>query len=538
MIEISREIETRQEALDWFLAEHFPEPATPERPARPSPVVPPRPGYDRSLSDDEVLVKAGEAANGAKFTRLFNGDCSGYLSQSEADQALCNMLAFWCRCDAEQMDRLFLLSGMANREKAGRADYRARTIGKAIAGCREVYSGGGKVRGYGATRGAFAGLRDHRQDQSNRMGEWAGKSYAEAQPAAIDPAAILERFEVKREYVERLGQEEHLIENLLIKQHILVCIAMSGGGKTAFWYRYAAPVLARKGYTVWYLDCDSPASEHREMKEIADRHGFRFLNADANVGAGINELKKNLETIATSDCDLTGHVFIFDTLKKFTDLMSKGSVKDFFTLCRKLTSKGATVVLLGHANKYRSKPEGHLIAEGVGDVRSDTDELIFFERKRNENTGGLDVTTDPDPDHGAKVRGLFEPFSFHIGSDREVTVYEKVVEMPDNTLTATPTATEEEILDAAAGFLAEAGEPVSQSALVNQVRAMTGAAHNRVRGLIVANSMKAGSEGHKRLVYTIEKRGRLDYSLPQGTPEQGKLFEDEPGFQRESSFMD
>ena len=537
MIEISREIETRQEALDWFLAEHFPEPATPERPARPSPVVPPRPGHDRPLSDDEILTKARDAGNGAKFTRLFNGDCSGYLSQSEADQALCNMLAFWCRCDAEQMDRLFLLSGMANREKAGRADYRARTIGKAIAGCREVYSGGGKVRGYGATRGAFAGFRDHRQDQSDRMGEWAGKSYAEAQPAAIDPAAMLERFEVQREYVEKLGQEEFLIENLLIRQHILVVIAMSGGGKTAIFFRYVAPVLARKGMTVWYLDADSPASEHKAMKEIADKHGFRFLNADANLGAGIDELKKTLEDIATRDCDLAGHVFIFDTLKKFINMMSKDSAKAFFALCRKLTSKGGTVALLGHANKRRSKPEGHLEFEGVGDVRNDVDEMIMFERRKNEN-GGLDITTDPDPDHGAKVRGIFEPLSFHIGSDREVTVYEKPVEMPDNTLTATPTATEEEILDAAAEFLAEAGEPVSQSALVNQVRAMTGAAHNRVRGLIVANSMKAGSEGHKRVVYTIGARGRLDYSLPQGGPEQGKLFEDEPGFQRESSFMD
>ena len=154
MIDIPREIETRQEALDWFLAVHFSEPAAPAQPARPSPVVPPRLVYAGSLSDDEVLVKAREAANGAKFERLYSGDWSGYLSQSEADQALCNLLAFWCRRDAEQMDRLFLLSGLANREKAKRADYRARTIGKAIAGCRETYTGG-KDRGYESTGGGL-----------------------------------------------------------------------------------------------------------------------------------------------------------------------------------------------------------------------------------------------------------------------------------------------------------------------------------------------------------------------------------------------
>ena len=531
MIEISREIETRQEALDWFLAEHFPEPAAPERPARPTPVGPPRPGYDRTLTDDEILSKAREAGTGAQFSRLFAGDTSRHNGDdSAADLALCNMLAFWTGRDTGQIDRLFRQSGLYRPKwdhRHGRDTYGALTIAKAVAGSRETYSGG-KDRG--------ADFRDHRQDQGNHRGEWAGKSYAEAQPAAIDPAALLGRFEVKTEYVEKLGKEEFLIENLLIRQHILVVIAMSGGGKTAFWYRHAAPELAGKGLSVWYLDADSPASEHKVMKEIADRHGFRFLNVDANVGAGIAELKKTLETIATSDCDLTGHVFIIDTLKKFTDLMSKGSVKDFFALCRKLTGKGGTVVLLGHANKYRSKPEGHLIAEGVGDVRSDADELIFFERKRNENTGGLDVTTDPDSDHGAKVRGVFKPFSFHIGQDREVTIHERVVEVPNYTQTAALQATEEEIIDAAAGFLAEAGEPVTQTTLVDYVRDLTGAGRDRVRRLINANARRDGTEGRSRFVFTIGARGRLEYSLPQREPEQGEMFDAEAPFRHESSF--
>jgi RecA-family ATPase len=193
MIEISREIETRQEALDWFLAEHFPAPAAPERPARPTPVGPPRSGYDRSLSDDEILDRAPNAVNGQKFARLFNGDCSGYRSQSEADQALCNMLAFWCRCDAEQMDRLFLLSGLANREKAGRADYRARTIRKAIADCREVYSGR-QDRGYESTGGAFADFAG-----LGGQGEQAGQGRGSAPPD--DRAAALARIEERITYI-------------------------------------------------------------------------------------------------------------------------------------------------------------------------------------------------------------------------------------------------------------------------------------------------------------------------------------------------
>jgi putative DNA primase/helicase len=50
---------------------------------------------DNGLSDSEVIQKALAASNGARFSRLWNGDTSGYGSHSEADLALCGMLAFW-----------------------------------------------------------------------------------------------------------------------------------------------------------------------------------------------------------------------------------------------------------------------------------------------------------------------------------------------------------------------------------------------------------------------------------------------------------
>ena len=64
------------------------------------------------LTDEQVLERAKNAKNGALFTRLWNGSTEGYASQSEADLALANMLGFWTRCNAEQMDRLFRQSGL------------------------------------------------------------------------------------------------------------------------------------------------------------------------------------------------------------------------------------------------------------------------------------------------------------------------------------------------------------------------------------------------------------------------------------------
>lgn len=88
------------------------------------------------LSDSEVLSKAKSAKNGKKFSELWSGNFD--KSHSEADLALCSMLAFWCGGDSAQIDRLFRQSGLY-REKWERDDYRGETLKKAVLGCNEVY---------------------------------------------------------------------------------------------------------------------------------------------------------------------------------------------------------------------------------------------------------------------------------------------------------------------------------------------------------------------------------------------------------------
>jgi hypothetical protein len=91
------------------------------------------------LADEEVVRRAMSAANGEKFARLWMGDRSGYASDSEADLALCSMLAFWTGSDEERIASLFARSGLA-REKWSREDYRRRTVRKALAGAGEFYA--------------------------------------------------------------------------------------------------------------------------------------------------------------------------------------------------------------------------------------------------------------------------------------------------------------------------------------------------------------------------------------------------------------
>lgn len=95
-------------------------------------------------SDEELLRMAQEAANGARFSELWSGGRLDHPSQSEADMALCMMLAFWTGCDAGRMDSLFRRSGLMRdkwdeRHFGGGQTYGAHTIEEAISKTTEVY---------------------------------------------------------------------------------------------------------------------------------------------------------------------------------------------------------------------------------------------------------------------------------------------------------------------------------------------------------------------------------------------------------------
>jgi primase-polymerase (primpol)-like protein len=97
-----------------------------------------------NLDDAQVLARAHAARNGTKFAALWQGDTSGYPSHSEADQALCNLLAFWTGGNAAQMDRLFRQSGLYREKwdsRRGAETYGVHTIARALAGARCTYSG-------------------------------------------------------------------------------------------------------------------------------------------------------------------------------------------------------------------------------------------------------------------------------------------------------------------------------------------------------------------------------------------------------------
>lgn len=106
------------------------------------PVAKKTPQAADTLADKDLILKAQNAKNGNKFNELWNGNVSGYPSKSEADLALCSLLAFWTAGDKQRIDALFRQSGLY-REKWDREDYRQMTINRALLTTTEHYSPNG-----------------------------------------------------------------------------------------------------------------------------------------------------------------------------------------------------------------------------------------------------------------------------------------------------------------------------------------------------------------------------------------------------------
>jgi putative DNA primase/helicase len=117
------EIHERQAELEGIHKEQF---------SQPQKEIPtPAAHAGDAWADDYVLDRMFKAKNGDKARRLWNGDWSDYRSQSEADQALCNMLSFWTNRNPARIDEMFRKSGLYRKKWDERHFSDGRTYGQA-----------------------------------------------------------------------------------------------------------------------------------------------------------------------------------------------------------------------------------------------------------------------------------------------------------------------------------------------------------------------------------------------------------------------
>lgn len=100
------------------------------------------------LPEEDIIRIALNSKNGIRFKLFMNGGWEQfYNSQSEADMAFANDLAFWTGRDFQKMDSIFRKSSLYREKwdsKRGESTYGIETLNKAISQCTNVFSPGPK----------------------------------------------------------------------------------------------------------------------------------------------------------------------------------------------------------------------------------------------------------------------------------------------------------------------------------------------------------------------------------------------------------
>jgi KaiC/GvpD/RAD55 family RecA-like ATPase len=319
----------------------------------------------------------------------------------------------------------------------------------------------------------------HRSDIAKRAAEYQAltevvdKAAAKEKAIAEDPLAALLETEVTEAFVREI-EDAKLIHPLVPLSHLVVWAGASGSGKTMLAMHVAAD-LARKGYRVLYLQEDAPAEGLKWMREHAAQHGYRLLNSTAKLGTGTDDQIALLQELVDAGTDLNGVVFIFDTMKKFLDLMSKGVAREFFKLLRSLTARKATVLALGHTNK-NAGADGRPIFEGVGDVRNDVDELLYLTATPPDIGGHVTITVKRD-----KVRSrIAERQSFRGCVDTHTVMpLEQVVDVEAEMARAEQEKQDSAVLVTFKSVIREASNGINSTELVERVAKRTSAMSSR-----------------------------------------------------------
>ena len=164
---------------------------------------------------------------------------------------------------------------------------------------------------------------------------------------------------------------------------------------------------------VFYINADDSSSGLAQKVKLLQDYGVNVL-ATGHRGFRSNiVLEKMVEMVETGTAD--GVFLIFDTLKKFVDVMDKRAVRAFTEVTRQFVMKAGTALALAHTNK-RPGSDGKPIPEGTGDMLNDFDcgylidvvgkesatgyPIVEFSRQKSRGPAALNAYYVYDPEAG------------------------------------------------------------------------------------------------------------------------------------------
>lgn len=271
------------------------------------------------LNDREIIETASRAKNGGLFDKLYRqGDITGYKSHSEADQALMNILAFYCAGDAERMVQIFKTSALYRPEKK-REDYYRRTAETAIEGSSKYYD---PKRETPAQPQAA-----HREKQEEEP------ALAPSTAQSVD--AFLTR--VKSEDFRPIPTGYKTIDNAIgggfIRQTLVFLGAAPGAGKTLFSQQIVERMAKEKRATVLYYNLEMSVeqllarslSRATEFSPLQILQGYRWTPQQEPVirDAASRYKEEVAPRIKYNPCASADYMQILDSMRREAEALEE-----------------------------------------------------------------------------------------------------------------------------------------------------------------------------------------------------------------------
>ena len=134
---------------------------------------------------------------------------------------------------------------------------------------------------------------------------------------------FMSEFEVTKEEAEQYDDPEWAYDNLIIAGHMSAIVAEPNAGKTTIFMNEVCPKLVQAGYKVIYVNADVGQADSKSMVTHAKDNGYRLLLPDMKAGLSMNHFVDGISHANENGETFPNYVFIFDTLKKMTDVIVK-----------------------------------------------------------------------------------------------------------------------------------------------------------------------------------------------------------------------
>ena len=395
-----------------------------KRPQQTTQEAAPMPKAALNMSDQELIDKAMNAKNGELFAKLWQGDYSDYPSHSEADLALCNLLAFWTGRNAARINALFkkskLMSSKWDREQSG-TTYGAITIQKAIDRCMEIYTPSQAdcvldwndeivddwmPPEYAQTSAGSAQTAENNVNDEIAME--AQKTPQEAPGKQIK--APLQWFD---DFMEKIQTEaykpmqtgmpafDRLLGGGILRQSLVILSSAPGYGKTAFASQIFEE-MAKQGTDVLFLNLEMSREQllARSLSRICHKQGRKGISStDILKGYAWKDdpLRKAYIMQAAEEYKNTIAERMIYNPEKGTNLERIMSILYSFAETAKTQGKPAPVVVLDYLHLIttdKREEQGEILKKAVAALKGyaiqyDTFVFAISANNRTSNSSGI-----------------------------------------------------------------------------------------------------------------------------------------------------